>query len=98
MSQRNYSEEEKQAYLEELRESGESIGNFARERDIPASTLRGWIDAEVTFGKISMQQVKSSSHKTSKNLVFACENIRIELKENFNKEFLKKIMGVLIDA
>ena len=98
MSQRRYSEEEKQAYIEEFNKSGESIGYFAMENNIPQSTLRGWIDAEVAFGKISMKQVRTSPHKANKNMVFACENIRIELKENFNKELLKKVMEVLIDA
>ena len=98
MSQRKYSEEEKKAYVEEFNESGENLGYFARANDIPESTLRGWIDAEVKFGKISMKRMGASTTKANKNLVFACENIRIELKENFNKELLQKIMGVLIDA
>jgi len=95
---RNYSEEEKQAYLEEFNKAGENVGYFARANNIPESTLRGWLDAEVAFGKISILGTRTSSNKSNKNLVFAAENIRIELKENFNKELLKRVVEVLIDA
>lgn len=98
MLKRNYSKEEKQTCLEEFHSAEQSIGEYAKANNIPPSTLRGWLDAEVSFGKISMKQIGIVESKAKKNLVFACENIRIELKENFNKEFLKKVVEVLIDA
>lgn len=47
-------------------------------------------------------EVKSSNAPlpriTKSSTVFATENIRIELKENYDKELLKKIVEVLINA
>ena len=101
---RQYSEEEKQSYVEEFKRMDHSISvkGFAKGNDIPESTFRGWLkeDGDMAFGKIQINQPSTPTlAKPNKStIVFACENIRIELKENFNKEFLKKIMEVLINV
>lgn len=40
---REYDAEEKIAYVEEYENSGMSIAEFAREKRLPASTLRSWL-------------------------------------------------------
>ncbi len=101
MSVRTYEKEEKQAYVEDYKNSGETIARYALENGIPETTLRGWIkeDQELTFGEIEIKPSTPPLPKVTKRAtVFATENIRIELKENFNKELLKKIVEVLINA
>ncbi len=102
MSLRTYNEEEKKAYVDEFKESGLSITAYARAKGIPDTTLRGWLrlDSALGFGKIdlgthsaSQLAVQQIQHK--KSMVFAMENIRIELKEGYNKKILRQIIEVL---
>ena len=102
MGLRTYREAEKKAYVDEFKESGLSITAYAKERGIPDTTLRGWLrlDSALEFGKIdlgthltSQLAVQQIQHK--KSMVFAMENIRIELKEGYNKKVLQQIIGVL---
>ena len=103
MSLRTYSEEEKKAYVDEFKESGLSITAYARERKIPTTTLRDWLrlDKALEFGKIDLEKDLKSEQATmkqiphKKSIVFAMENIRIELKEGYNKKILKQIIEVL---
>lgn len=100
MSIRTYKKEEKQAYVEDYKNSGETVGRYALEKGIPVTTLRGWLkeDRELTFGAIEVKASNASLPKITKSTtVFATENIRIELKEGFDKQFLKKIVEVLIN-
>ena len=95
---RSYSEEEKMEYLEEFKNSGLGITTFARQVGIPETTLRGWVKDEnnLAFGKINLKPTSPVIPKIPKNImVFANENIRIELKENFDKAFLRKIVAVM---
>ena len=101
MSGKTYETEEKQAYVEDYKNSGETISRYALEKGIPESTLRGWIkeDKDLTFGAIELKSGKSPLPKVTKSAtVFATENIRIELKENFNKEILRQIVEVLLNV
>lgn len=100
MSTRTYEKEEKQAYVEDFKSSGETIGRYALEHGIPETTLRGWIkeDKELAFGAIEIKPSNIPLPRITKSAtVFATENIRIELKENYNKELLRKIVEVLIN-
>ena len=100
MSVRSYEKEEKQAYVEDYRKSGETLAKYARENGIPQSTLKGWIKEEETlsFGAIEIKQSNTVIPKSTKSAtVFVCENIRIELKEGFDKNFLRRIVEVLIN-
>ena len=101
MSVRTYEKEEKQAYVEDYKRSGETIARYALENGIPETTLRGWLkeDRELTFGAIEVKSLNAPLPRITKSsTVFATENIRIELKENYDKELLKKIVEVLINA
>ena len=102
MSLRTYSEEEKQAYVDEFKESSLSITAYAREKGIPDTTLRGWLrlDNAVEFGKIDIgthvtSQTGIQQIPRKKSMIFVMENIRIELKEGYNKKVLKQIIEVL---
>ena len=91
---------EKQAYVEEFKNSGENILTYASKNGIPESTLRGWLkeDKELMFGAIELKPSIPPLPKVNKSsTIFATENIRIELKENFDKDLFRKIVEVLIN-
>ena len=97
---RNYSEEEKQELLDKSKASGKSKTEYARENGIPEATFRAWVKEEI-YSNYGVLDVSISEHAPTKNVVkpiiFANENIRIELREGFNKVFLRKIIEVLIN-
>ena len=101
---RTYSEEEKLSHLELLKESGLSVNEYAREKDITETTLRDWIkvDRELGFGKININKpfstVTGITNMVKKPMVFVSENIRVELREGFDKNFLRQIIEVLCNA
>lgn len=100
MSGRVYTEEEKQAYVEEFRKSELGSTAFAREIGVPESTLRTWVreNRNSLFGAIELQTHSNHEPRNiKKSTVFASENIRIELKEGFDKKFLLKIIEVLVN-
>lgn len=99
MSLRTYEEEEKNAYVEEFKSSGETMARFALEHGIPEATFRGWVkeDKNLQFGAIEVKQSNPDIRRTFKApTIFATENIRIELKENFDKKLLRKIVEELL--
>ena len=101
MGIRVYEKKEKQAYIEDYKKSGESLAKYALENGIPETTLRGWLkeDKELKFGAIEVNSSVPPLPRISKSpIVFATENIRIELKENFDKTLLMQIVEVLINA
>ena len=81
---RNYSEEEKQEYLDKYKVSGKSKTTYARENGIPEATFRAWVKEEQygMFGAIEINQQESISQKVIvKSTIFCNDNIWIELKE-----------------
>ena len=93
-----YEEEEKRMYLDAFKVSGKTKTAFARENNIPEATFRAWIKENeyLTFGAIQLDNnmpIKTKKQST----IFSCENIRIELKEGFDKNFLRRIVEVLLD-
>lgn len=101
MGTRIYDRQEKQAHIEEFKRSGEPLARYALENGIPETTLRGWLkeDKELKFGAIEINTSNPPLPRISKSpIVFATENIRIELKENFDKALLKQIVEVLINV
>ena len=100
-----YSKEEKIAYVEEFKSSGMSANEYSREKGIPATTFRGWLrlDRALEFGEIDLksgeiEQISKVVPPIRKTMVFAKEDIRIELKEGYDKELLRNIVEVLINA
>ena len=108
MVNKEYSKEEKIAFVEDYKESGMSVATYAREKGIPSTTLRGWLRLEraLAFGEIDLKpqfnETSNTLPKTTlpvkKTMIFAKDDIRIELKEGFDKELLKKIVEVLISV
>ena len=98
---KSYSEEEKRKQLDAFRVSGKTKTAYARENDIPEATFRAWIKEEEyqTFGAIRINdEVTPVPTKVKKqSTIFSSEDIRIELKEGFDKEFLRKVVEVLIN-
>lgn len=94
-----YEKGEKQAILEEYKRSGRSLKGSAEEKGILASTLQGWIkdDKNLIFGAIEVNSSNPPLPRTIKPaIIFSTEKMRIELKEGFDKELLKSIVGVLL--
>ena len=97
---RTYSEEEKRVHLDKYKVSGKCKTEYARENDIPEATFRAWIKEEnyADFGILEMNASEPEKvTKLVKPTIFANENIRIELREGYDKEFLKKIIEVLVN-
>ena len=94
-----YSKEEKMEYVEKYKRSGETVARFALENGIAETTLRDWIkyDEEMKFGEISISPRTVNKSKTNVT-IFSSDSIRIELKEGFDKEFLRQLMEVLINV
>ena len=98
---RNYSEEEKMQHLDQYKVSGKSKAEYARSNDIPEATFRAWVkeDAYSKYGILEETyniEKDSATTKIIKPIIFANENMRIELREGFDKEFLKRIIEVLV--
>ena len=93
-----YSEKEKQNFIEEYRNSGLTMKEFANRNFITESNLRKWVqeDKEATFDKISTNTL-ALEFNIEKTLVFKNKNMSIELKEGFDKEYFKKIVEVLLN-
>ena len=100
MSVQTYDEENKKAIIEDYKKSGLALKTYAKEIDMPESTLRGWIreDREMSFGAIEVKPSATIPKARNNTMVFVCENIRIELGGGFNKEFFKRIVEVLCNA
>lgn len=98
---RNYSEEERTQHLDQYRVSGKSKAEYARLNDIPEATFRAWVKEEA-YSKYGILEDTPNSEKDAnttkiiKPIIFANENIRLELREGFDKEFLKRIIEVLV--
>lgn len=98
---RIYSDEEKRVHLDKYKVSGKCKTEYARENDIPEATFRAWIKEEniSDFGMLEMNNVTDveKTVKLVKPTIFANENIRIELREGYDKSFLRKIIEVLVN-
>ena len=95
---KKYSETEKVELVEKLRESKQSMTAFAKANNIPLSTISQWVRNErrEEFGKLKIRPYVTEEISPSRAIVFSSEDIKIELKSNYDKEFLKKIMEVLV--
>lgn len=97
---RIYSDEEKRLHLDQYKVSGKCKTEYARDNDIPEATFRSWIKEENYSDFGILETGSSETEKVTKivrSTIFANETIRIELKEGFNKEFLKRIIEVLVN-
>lgn len=97
---RNYSEEEKQELLDQFKVSGKSKTEYARENGIPEATFRAWVkeEAYANYGVLDVGIAEQApTKKVVRPIIFANENIRIELREGFDKAFLRKMIEVLIN-
>ena len=98
---RIYSEDEKRSHLDQYKVSGKSKTEYARANDIPEATFRSWVKEEAfsNFGILETGTTENDGVvvKAIKPIIFANENIRIELREGFDKDFLRKIIEVLIN-
>ena len=95
---RKYTDKERERYLAEYQNSDLTVSQFAREKGIPASTLKGWLNKEtdIRFGELQTEE-NTRTTMLRPNKVFITENIRIELKYGYNKEFLRKVVEVLME-
>ena len=97
---RIYSDEEKRAHVDKYLVSGKCKTEYARENDIPEATFRSWIKEEnySDFGVLESGSSETEKIvKIARPIIFSSENIRIELREGFDKEFLKRIIEVLVN-
>ena len=101
MSQGTYSENEKNKYLEGFKNSTCMVYDYARKNNIPVNVFRRWLreENEPKFGAIELGAVFSADIPAkNSNFKFESSNIKIELKENYDRELLRKIMEVILDV
>lgn len=101
MLEKRYDENEKKKYVEGFKNSTYTLGEYARRNNLPIGQLKDWLkeDRNTKFGAIDLQPFVFSSTATGKqDIKFECENIKIELKANFDKDLLRKITEVLLIA
>ena len=78
--------------------------DYASKMKINPEALKQWIkedDGSALFGKIEMSEVLKPPSSTLANktaIKFESENIKIELKENYDKVLLMNLMEVLINV
>ena len=111
MYTRKYSEQEKKQYVKEFKESNQSPYQFARSKGILVSEFKSWLREEQqkanvnkelaefqeSFGVINLNMIEpKKSGIANKGFKFESEYIKIELKENYDKELLIKLMEVLV--
>ena len=96
---RIYSEEEKRTHLDKYKVCGKTKTEYARENDIPEATFRSWIKEETlsAYGLIEQTSGETEKVKIEKTTIFTNDTIRIELREGYDKEFLRSIIEVLIN-
>ena len=94
-----YKEELKKQYVEEFKNSGKSITVFSNEKGIPRSTFSQWLyknskhKTNIKFGLIENIQKDTI---ISENISITMKGINIELKADYDKDLLKKLVEVLI--
>lgn len=98
---RIYSDEEKRLHLDQYKVSGKSKTEYARSNDIPEATFRAWVKEE-NYSDFGMIETETNDNgkvvtKIVKPIIFVNENIRIELREGYDKDFLKRIIEVLVN-
>lgn len=95
-----YSEEEKRTHLDQYKVSGKTKTEYARDNSIAEATFRAWVKEEklATYGLIETETGEEiPNQKIVKPTIFANENIRIEIRDGYDKEFLRRIVEVLIN-
>ena len=95
-----YSDEEKQMHLDQYRASGKSKTEYAREHSIPEATFRAWVKDNMvaTYGMLDFNfNEPTVENKTSRPQIYIDEYIRVELRNGYDKQYLKRIVEVLIN-
>lgn len=100
LERKQFSEEERKEHVNNWECSGMSITQYAKSCNISRKTLSTWIQKAraKTSSEIEFSPAIDISQSFSNNVVtFENETIKIELKKNFNKNFLRKIVEVLVN-
>ena len=100
MEIKKFSEEERKEHVNNWERSGMNITQYAKSCNISRKTMSEWIKKErgKTSSEIEFSPAIDISQSFSNNVVtFENETIKIELKKNFNKNFLRKIVEVLVN-
>ncbi len=101
---KKFSEEEKEKYVRGFKNCTLPLYDYARKMKINPEDLKQWLkedDGSALFGKIEMSNIVGTPSSTlikRTAIKFESENIKIELKENYDKALLMNLMEVLINV
>lgn len=94
-----YSEEEKQKYCAGFKKCTLPITDYAEKMNIDVVELKQWLKGykePLKYGKINVKELASKEVGENKekatSILFETDEIKIELKENYDKKLLMKIM------
>ena len=99
-----FSEEEKEKYVRGFKKCTLTLHDYAEKMKIDPNDLKQWLkeySETALFGKIEMSEIKKAEESTPSNktaIKFESENIKIELKVNYDKTLLKNLMEVFINV
>ena len=90
-----YTIEEKNKLVEEYKAGQKGLQEFALENGVSVATFKKWLVAstDITFGTIKLENLETQRV----SLTFVGKNIRLEVEENINQTFLKKLVEVIIN-
>ncbi len=101
---KEYKEEEKQKYCKGFKNCTLTITEYAEKMRINVDDLKQWLKdykEPSEFGKINVSDIVNTnlnSSTKSSTIKFESETIKLELKENYDKVFLSKLLEVIIYA
>lgn len=100
-----YNEEDKKKWIEEFKNNGKSASEFSKKIGVPPTTFRDWIRKETnkcysnSFGAIKvLDNIEASGIANTESQIKYCgSKITIILEKGFDKEFLEKVVEVLVN-
>ena len=101
---RNYSEDEKIKYVQGFRNSHYPISDYCYKMNLNYEEFKRWLKEYKDlpkFGMIQLQEKVSTvsvviPKETTKGVKFESNGIKIELADGYDKDFLVKIMEVIV--
>ncbi len=97
-----YTKEVQDKYCAGFKKCTLPITDYAEKMDINVEDLKQWLKEykePLPYGAINLAEImEQQKEKTTKNISikFETDTIKVELKENYDKDVLKKVLDLLV--